>query len=259
MHRYLVEVMHHPPAKYDVRLANPDEVFHDDGTAAGRARRRSVALDLLMRCRCHLPACYARGPMTPTTRVPEAEVAPEFVARWSPRAFRPDPLTPEQIASLFEAMRWAPSCFNEQPWRVVYGAAGEPEHARITDILILSNQVWAARAPLLLILFARRHFTHNNKPNRTAAFDVGAAWMSLALQAGRLGLHAHAMAGFDLARAYTELGVDPETHEAIAAVAVGHRGEPDAIPQPLRAREVPSGRNPRASFVFHGRFPAPAP
>ena len=50
MHRYLVEVMHHPPAKYDVRLANPDEVFHDDGTAAGRARSRSVALDLLMRC-----------------------------------------------------------------------------------------------------------------------------------------------------------------------------------------------------------------
>jgi nitroreductase len=197
--------------------------------------------------------------MTASARVPEAEVAPEFVARWSPRAFRPDPLTSAQVASLFEAMRWAPSCFNEQPWRVVYGVAGEPEHARLTGILILSNQIWAARAPLLLILFARRHFTHNGKPNRNAAFDAGAAWMSLALQAGRLGLHAHAMAGFDTARAYTELGVDPEAYEALAAIAVGQRDDPDALPEPLRAREVPSPRSPQASFVFHGRFPAPAP
>jgi hypothetical protein len=93
--------------------------------------------------------------------------------------------------------------------------------------------------PALLVLFARRHFTHNNKPNRTAAFDAGAAWMSLALQAGRLGLHAHALAGFDTARAYTELGVDPETHEALAAIAVGQRDEPDALPEPLRAPRGP--------------------
>ncbi|HEY0136848.1 MAG TPA: nitroreductase family protein, partial [Nannocystis sp.] len=118
---------------------------------------------------------------------------------------------------------------------------------------------WAARAPLLLILIARRNFTHNNKPNRNAAFDAGAAWMSLALQAERLGLHTHAMAGFDTARAYSELGVDPEAYEALAAIAVGRRDEPETLPEPLRAREVPSGRNPQASFVFHGRFPAPTP
>jgi len=192
---------------------------------------------------------------SPPHRVPQAEVAPEFVARWSPRAFRPDPLTPQQIASLFEAMRWAPSCYNEQPWRVVFAAAGEPEHAKLVDILVPFNQVWASRAPLLLILFARRNFTQNDRPNRTAAFDVGSAWMALALQAGRLGLHAHAMAGLDTARACTELGVDPEQFEALAAVAVGLRDQPESLPEPLQAREVPSGRNPQASFVFHGRFP----
>ncbi len=192
----------------------------------------------------------------PPNRVPQAEVAPEFVARWSPRAFRPDPLTPEQTASLFEAMRWAPSCFNEQPWRVVYGAAGEPEHARLVDLLVPANQAWAGRAPLLLILFARRNFTQNHRPNRTAAFDVGSAWMALALQAGHLGLHAHAMAGIDTTRACAELGVDPEAFEALVGVAIGVRDEPESLPEPLRAREVPSGRNPQDSFVFHGRFPA---
>jgi hypothetical protein len=67
------------------------------------------------------------------------------------------------------------------------------------------------------------------------------------------------MAGFDTARAYSELGVDPEAYEALAAIAVGQRDEPETLPEPLRAREVPSARNPQASFVFHGRFPAPTP
>lgn len=191
----------------------------------------------------------------PQPRKPEAEVDPQFLDRWSPRALRPDPLTREQVASLFEAARWAPSCFNEQPWRLVYGLAGEPEHDRLAGLLVPANQAWAARAPLLLIFFARRNFTHNDKPNRTAAFDVGSAWMSLALEARRLGLYAHGMAGFDVQRSYSDLGVDPDQFEALAAVAVGALADPVTLPEPLRAREAPSDRNPQSSFAFHGRFP----
>ena len=35
--------------------------------------------------------------------------------RWSPRAFSPQPVPPEELRSLFEAARWAPSSNNEQP------------------------------------------------------------------------------------------------------------------------------------------------
>ena len=193
-----------------------------------------------------------------SARVPEADLASQFLTRWSPRALRSDPaITPAQLASLFEAMRWAPSCFNEQPWRLVYGLLGQPEHREICDLLVPSNQLWAARAPLLIVLFARRTFTHNDKPNRSAAFDLGAAWMSLALQAQHLGLHAHAMAGFDATRAVTELGADPDLYDAIAAVAIGTRDDPANLPEALRAREVPSARSSQRSFAFHGRFPAP--
>lgn len=191
-----------------------------------------------------------------TTRQPDADIDPRFLDRWSPRAMRPDALTPAQLASLFEAMRWAPSCFNEQPWRVVYAESSATEdHARLCGLLVPANQSWACRAPLLLILFARRSFSHNDKPNRTAAFDVGSAWMALALEARVLGLYSHAMAGFDTARAYSELGVDPEKYEALAAVAVGALGDPADLPENYRARETPSGRKPQSHFVFPGRFP----
>jgi len=90
-----------------------------------------------------------------TSRQPDADVDPRFLDRWSPRALRPDPLTSPQLASLFEAMRWAPSCFNAQPWRVVYAESSAAEdHARLCGLLVPANQAWAARAPLLLVLFA---------------------------------------------------------------------------------------------------------
>ncbi len=192
--------------------------------------------------------------MTANPRTPEADVDREFLDRWSPRAFRQDPITKAQLASLFEAMRWAPSCFNEQPWRLCYGLAGEPAHARIVGLLVEANQ-WAARAPLLIVLFNRRNFSHNDKPNRTSAFDTGAAWMSLALEARKLGLYSHGMAGFDTQRAYTELGADPAIYEVQAAIAVGALGDPATLPDKLREREAPNDRNPQENFVFHGQFP----
>lgn len=192
--------------------------------------------------------------MTTSQRTPDADVHPQFPDRWSPRALDPRPLTAAQISSLLEAMRWAPSCFNEQPWRVVYGAIGEPEHARIAGLLVDANRVWAERAPLLLVVFTHRVFARNGKPNRTAAFDAGAAWMSLALQARHLGLYAHGMAGYDLARSYTELGVPEAEYESLAAIAVGAPGDPQQLPESLRAKESPSGRNPQSDFAFHGTF-----
>lgn len=193
--------------------------------------------------------------MTASPRKPDADVHPMFLDRWSPRAMRPDPLTDAQIASLFEAMRWAPSCFNEQPWMVVYATGpGTEEHDRVLGLLADANKSWAQRAPLLMITFARRFFAHNGKPNRHAGHDCGAAWMSLALQARALGLYAHAMAGFDSARAYVELGVPEAEFEAMAAITVGLHGDPALLNEKQRAQEAPNSRKPAASFTHRGRY-----
>jgi len=37
--------------------------------------------------------------------------------RWSPYGFEDRSVPAEDLRSLFEAARWAASCFNEQPWR----------------------------------------------------------------------------------------------------------------------------------------------
>ncbi|MDD5708685.1 MAG: nitroreductase family protein, partial [Kiritimatiellae bacterium] len=123
-----------------------------------------------------------------------------FVDRWSPRAYLPEPIPEHQIRMLFEAARWAPSCFNEQPWLFVY-ATSEADRSRFAAALVEKNRAWAGIAPLLIFVLARRNFRQSGKQNRHAAFDSGAAWMSLALQARKLGLYAHGMAGFDINKA----------------------------------------------------------
>lgn len=176
-------------------------------------------------------------------RVPAAEVDAIFTDRWSPRSFDPLPLAQEQIDSLFEAARWAPSCFNEQPWLFCY-AVDPAERERFAEALAEKNRRWASKAPLLLFLLARKTFAGSGKPNRHAPFDAGAAWMALALQARRRGLYAHAMAGFSVERAADILQVSLEEFDIMAAIAVGRHGDPDDLPEDLRAMENPNQRKP---------------
>jgi nitroreductase len=184
----------------------------------------------------------------PNPRIPDWDIDSMFTDRWSPRAFSPDPLSDREIQTLFEAARWAPSCFNEQPWRFVY--ATEPEkRAKLVSCLVAKNQLWASQAPLLMFVLARRNFQKTGKENRHAPYDAGAAWMALALQARKLGLYAHAMAGFNLEKAYEVLGASREEYLVMAAIAVGRKTEDSWLPDDLRAMESPNSRKPHAEVA----------
>ena len=189
----------------------------------------------------------------PNDRVAEVEVDSMFTDRWSPRAFLSDPLSELQIKALFEAARWAPSCFNEQPWLFVYATEAE-QRRELASVLVAKNQRWAAKCPLLLFVLARRQFKEGGRENRHAPFDAGSAWMSLALQARRLGLYAHAMAGFSIKKAYEVLGVPEEDYHIMAAIAVGRKGDADELPEDLRAMESPNERKP-LDAVATDQFP----
>ncbi len=183
----------------------------------------------------------------------ESEVDSIFTDRWSPRAFLSEPLPEHQIKSLFEAARWAPSCFNEQPWLFIY--ATEPEQRqKLVSVLVEKNQRWAGKCPLLMFVLARRQFKEGGRENRHAPFDAGSAWLSLALQARRLGLYAHAMAGFRIKKAYEVLGVSEEEYHIMAAIAVGRKNNADQLPDDLRAMESPNTRKPPAE-VATDKFP----
>ena len=48
------------------------------------------------------------------------DIMPEIAAHWSPRAFDEGrPVSNDDLLALFEAAHFAPSCFNEQPWRFI--------------------------------------------------------------------------------------------------------------------------------------------
>jgi len=196
-------------------------------------------------------------PITHNSRTADHDIDPIFLNRWSPRAFTGEAMPRAALMSLFEAARWAPSAFNGQPWRFVYAHKGTPEWDRLFDVLIPYNQAWVKHASVLMYVISDRFRRAEGREPvalRSHAFDAGAAWACLALQASRIGWAAHGMAGFDVAKSYEALGVSEADYQVEAAIAVGRPTDPAILDEPYRSREAPSPRNPVASFAFEGRF-----
>jgi len=165
---------------------------------------------------------------------------------------------PEQLQSLFEAARWAPSSNNEQPWHFIVGTKADPSaHDRLVACLKEGNRKWAFRAPVLILSVARLNLEDEGAPNRHAWHDTGMAALSLCLQATALGLVTHQMAGFEIEKARTDLGI-PAGYEPVAMIAVGYPGDPASLPDYLRERELkPRERKAVTEFVSHGRWNGP--
>ena len=187
---------------------------------------------------------------TRTDRVPETDVSRLFVDRWSPRSFSDAPLTDDEIATMFEGARWAPSSFNRQPWLFVYETDG-PDRATFNSILFEGNQLWASKAPLLGFIFAQT-VDESGRQLRTAQFDTGAAWMGLALSAATLGIYTHGMAGIDREAAHAKLNVPDDTWQVMCGFVAGRIGPKDVLTEELQEREAPSDRNPISKITRRG-------
>lgn len=191
-----------------------------------------------------------------TGRKAEHDVDRIFLDRWSPRAMSDEGVSNEELMSLFEAARWAPSSYNNQPWRFVYAKRNGSGWDALVGLLVPSNRVWAEKAAALVLIVSRETFEYNGKPSRTHTFDAGAAWGYLALQGSMRGLVVHGMEGFDYERAKTELGV-PDGFKVEAMAAIGRPGRKEDLPPKQRDMESPSGRKSKAELVFEGRFGPP--
>ncbi|MBV8895728.1 MAG: nitroreductase family protein [Acidobacteriaceae bacterium] len=178
--------------------------------------------------------------------------------RWSPRAFSTRPVSNEDLEAMLEAARWAASSSNEQPWRFFIARKSDAAaHARFVDILVAGNRVWASSAPVIIFMAAKRTFTKNASPNYYALHDAGQALAHLMLQATALGLHAHAMAGFDHERARKEIGI-PDDYDIGAALAIGYLGDPDQLPEHSRKSELAKReRKPLREIAFGPQWNEP--
>lgn len=173
--------------------------------------------------------------------------------RWSPRAFAEKAVPAEVLRGLFEAARWAPSSNNEQPWAYLVASKGDVENFRkMVDVLVEFNAGWAKHAPVLALSVAHVKTQRDGKPNRVALHDVGTASAQLTFEANAQGLQVHQMAGFDLEKARQAFSI-PSDWEPVAAMAIGYPGDPAALPEKLRERELaPRTRKPLAEFVMTG-------
>lgn len=193
---------------------------------------------------------------TMPARHPDHAVAPQFLNRWSPRAFSDQSVSEAEMNLLFEAARWAPSASNNQPWRFAYGLRGDEGFAKIAAGLVPFNRGWAEKAAALVVVASRSTVIRPEQgevPNPFHSFDAGTAWGFLALQAHLSGLITHAMGGFDAKALAASLNL-PEGYVIHAVVAVGHQGKIEDLPEALQARETPSTRLPLSETVGRGGF-----
>ena len=184
-----------------------------------------------------------------------------ITSRWSPYSFADKSVSDEDLQSLFEAARWAPSSFNHQPWRFVYAHRESAHWERFVGLLLPFNAMWARHAAVLLFILSDTMIQlprdKGQSLSHSHSFDAGAAWAFMALQATRLGIHTHGMAGVDFDRARKELSI-PDSFRIEAAIAIGRLGDKSKLPPEMQGREVPSGRRDLTEFVMEGRFVAKA-
>lgn len=190
-------------------------------------------------------------------RTADHPIDPLFLERWSPRAFTGESIPEAELMTIFEAARWAPSSYNSQPWRYVYARRDTPHWAHLFGLLGEFNQSWAKDAAAVVILASSETMIPPGKdapiPSHSHSLDAGSGWGYAALQAQKMGWHTHGMVGFDIPRAFGELGFPPGYRIEMAFV-IGRQGDKSILPDYLQGREMPSPRKPLSEIVFEGKF-----
>lgn len=164
-------------------------------------------------------------------------IHPVLAERWSPRSYDADaPLDETKLTAALEAARWSASAANTQPWRFIVARRGSAAFEKIVGALMGFNTVWATSAGALIVGLAERT-DGEGQPRRWAQYDLGQAFAHLSVQAHLDGLHVHQMGGFVADDLRAAFDID-ERYEIVTVSAVGVLGDADALPDPLREREL---------------------
>lgn len=178
--------------------------------------------------------------------------------RWSPRAFEDRAVEVEKLQRIFEAASWAPSSFNEQPWRFIVGIKGDATYDKIYNALLPGNQAWAKSAPVLIFFLGKKSFSYDGNTNYVHKYDTGQAAAYLTFQATEEGLHVHQMGGIDRDKARISFDI-PDDFSIVTAAAIGYIGNPEILPNDLKdAEKAPRDRKALPELVFDKTFGNPA-
>lgn len=173
--------------------------------------------------------------------------------RWSPRSFSDESVDPELLNQLFEAARWAPSSYNEQPWRFIVAQKEDSEaFAKLSQVMNDFNKGWAKDAPVLVLGLAKKTFDLDGRENKHAGHDLGQAIAHLTFEATRHELYVHQMAGI-LPEKAEELYDIPEDYEPMTMFTIGYKGRPESLGEKLQKQETSTrSRKPLDEIVVNG-------
>jgi nitroreductase len=175
------------------------------------------------------------------------DIMPEIKIRYATRVFDSAKVTRQELMPLFEAARYAPSCFNEQPWRFIIG--DDPQtHEKLGQVLMPGN-AWAKAAPVLVLTMCKRKFKMTGEDNPFSRFDTGTATGFLQLEAVRQGFSVHSMGGFSADKA-RELFNIPDDIDIIDMIAIGRPANLDELPEEVRKKEIPGTRMPLDDIIW---------
>lgn len=186
-------------------------------------------------------------------RIADHRIDELFLNRWSPRAMTGEGIPHEDLLTLFEAARWAPSSYNNQPWRILYATRDSEHWPVFFDLLVDGNKAWAKNAAALIMFISQTTFGFNGAASITHSFDTGSAWENLALQGWLKGLVVHGMQGFNYEAACEKLNI-PDGFDVEAMAAIGRPADPATLPEDIRAREAPSDRRKLEETICEGPF-----
>ncbi|MCF3937105.1 nitroreductase family protein [Gordonia tangerina] len=184
----------------------------------------------------------------------------ELIAgRRSARGYDPDAtISADDLTSILEAGRWAPTWGRVQPVRFIVGVRGDATFTGLTEILTRGNAGWApASAALVLVCTAAE--PDDEKARTYAAVDVGLAVSQMILQAQATGFNGHPMAGFDSDAARARFAI-PDERRPLVLLGIGQIADPEAVAPDIRERDArPRTRLPLDEVAFAGIWGTPYP
>jgi glutaredoxin-dependent peroxiredoxin len=182
---------------------------------------------------------------------------PAIETRRAYRAISERPIDRDVLQSLLQAAHWAPSCANNQPWRLV--VVDRPPMLQAVQDALSGGNYWAKRSPAIVVVASQEDLDCRVPDGRDYfLFGCGLAAMNLMLQATELGLIAHPIAGYKSGPVREALGI-PEDHTVIALIILGH---PDETLASLSEKHLAEEQSPRVrksldDVLFWNEWPKP--
>ena len=186
------------------------------------------------------------------------DIIPELEKRRAFRAFSSEEISRETMTRVLKAATLAPSCFNNQPWRMIVVKKGADPAYEAAAATLSPGNAWALNAPYLVVFATAASLDCRLDEGRDYAFfDVGQAALALQLQAYREGMRAHPFAGYSPSKLRVALKL-PQELVPLCVVAVGKAGDPMALPENIRRGEdSPRVRKPLGETVFENGLDKP--